>query len=89
MPAFGQTGNACVLKPAEPAVNGVAVAGAQQAVGGDLAGKHAVGHPEDGGTTFPDIGARIVIPQLPEDTALLLAYSRVVVVRHLGVQIGG
>jgi hypothetical protein len=62
-----------VLVEAEPGVEGVGVARAEQAGACDGVGGEAVGHLEQSGTAFADIGAGVVVAVVSQQRALLLA----------------
>jgi hypothetical protein len=55
----------------EPGVEGVGVAGLQQAVLGHAMGRIAVGDLQQGGPALADVGSGIVVAQLKELVALL------------------
>jgi hypothetical protein len=57
----------------EPGVEGVGVARAEQARAGDGVGGEAVGHLEQSGAAFADVGAGIVVAVADEQHPLLLA----------------
>jgi len=45
----------------EPSIDGVRLAVAEQALGGDCKGGHALGDLQQRGAAFADIGARVVV----------------------------
>src|SRR3712207_553919 len=54
----------------EPAVDSVGVARFQETSAGDGMGALAIGHLQQGGTAFADIGARVVVPVVTQLLAL-------------------
>jgi hypothetical protein len=66
-----QTGEPLLLVEREPGVDGVGIAGAEEAEAGDGVRRLTVGDLEQGGTAFADVGLGVVVTLLLEFVILL------------------
>jgi hypothetical protein len=77
-----QAREALRLEAVEPGVDGVGVAGAEQAAAGDGVGREPRGDPKEGGAALADIGPGVVVAVVPQGGPLRIGKGQSTALGH-------